>query len=318
MKKPYFYLIFISSALVLSYFFMQMRFSFNQENPAATLAALAKGSAAKPFQYRALIFWIADFFIRHKLLPLTFLYDFFKLTEMLSLFFLVIVFRWYLSLFFKEKKISSLLSLSIFYVLPFNFLLPRVLPLYYPYDIPSILFFTLGLGLLYKKNWLLYYPLFVIASLNRETACFLTFVYLFTAYKVEKPAKIACHCLAQLALWLAIKGVLYQLYLHNPGPNVFERCHVGTNITHLSTNIAFFMHLRDYPFFFSNFGFIWIPVIFYLKAIREPFVKRALFVFFPFFIGMMYVGNIYEIRIFGELVPLFLTAALLIFKELLI
>jgi hypothetical protein len=70
--------------------------------------------------------------------------------------------------------------------------------------------------------------------------------------------------------------------------------------------------------FFSIFGFTWIPVLFYHHRIRHDFVKRSLIVTIPFFIGMMFVSNIYELRVFGELIPLFTTAFILILESLLI
>ena len=46
--------------------------------------------------------------------------------------------------------------------------------LYYPYDIPSLTFFALGIILFMQKKWLWFYPVFILACLNRESACFIS------------------------------------------------------------------------------------------------------------------------------------------------
>ena len=46
--------------------------------------------------------------------------------------------------------------------------------LYYPYDIPSLTFFAAGIILFMQKKWLWFYPVFILACFNRESACFIT------------------------------------------------------------------------------------------------------------------------------------------------
>jgi hypothetical protein len=168
---------------------------------------------------------------------------------------------------------------------------------------------------MYQRKWHIYYIVFVLATFNRETTCFLTVIYLFTSIKREKLNRIIYHCCAQLIIWVIIKAILFILFYNNPGQNGFEWYHMNSNVTHLSTNISFFSNLKNYPFFFGNLGFIWIPVLFYYRLIKIEFVKRSLLVIFPFFIGMLFVANIDELRIFGELIPVFLIAFLIILKS---
>lgn len=299
--------LFLIIAIIFSYYFMHIRFVLNYQYARASLLAIFNGSAAVPFQYRILIPWFVRMLENTKLsfgdTPLRL----FRLIEFLSIFSLAVTFRYYLSLFFKNQTISTFVSLTLFYVLPFNFLL---LPtIWYPWDMPAILLFTLGLILLYKKKWTIYYLLFIVATLNKETTCFLTLIYLFTAIGKDKPKTIALHCFFQLIIWCTIKYFLYQLYFNNPGAGIFEG--------QLSKNINFFKNIKNYPFFFSNMGFLWIPTFFYFRLIEARFVKRSLLVIFPFFLVMMLAGNIIELRAYGELIPVVLVAFLLIIKELL-
>jgi hypothetical protein len=328
-KKSFLELVFLSVALICSCLFMQLRFSLSGSYSLGNLGALVNGTAAKPFQYRILIPAIANQLYKFGFYPFNSLPNVFRILETSSVFFLIVSFRNYISLFIKDKTLSSLLSFLILYVLPFNFLFPRQSPIYYPYymppspiyfpyDIPSILFFTLGLLFMFRRRWLVYYTIFIVATLNRETSCFLTLIYLFHSIRRERLNTIIFHCGAQLIIWIIIKSVLYKLFIYNPGSNGFEWYHAGTTVTHLSSNVSFLADPKNYPFLFSNLGFIWIPVFFYYRLIRVEFVKSSLLLAFPFFIGMLLIGNIYELRIFGELIPVFLTALLLILRELFI
>jgi hypothetical protein len=169
---------------------------------------------------------------------------------------------------------------------------------------------------MYKRKWMIYYFIFIIATFNRETTCFLTAIYLFTSLGREKWGKITYHFGGQTILWFMIKGFLLKLYMNNPGHGAFQWSLYVPPIPMYYDNIRFFMDIKNYPFFFSNIGFIWIPVLFYHHLIKVEFVKKSLLVVFPFFGGMMFVANIYELRIFEELIPVFLSAFALIVNEL--
>lgn len=315
-------ILYFLSAITVSYLFMKLRFILNGEYGPASLSALANNTAFKPAQYRVLIPWIARSI--YGLVPQGHysLRGIYQTLEVFSLFFLIVSFRYYISLFIKERRVSALLSLALIFILPFNFLLPRFIPIYYPYDTPAILFFVLGLNAIYEKKWLWFYPVFIAATLNKESACFLTMVFLITSWNKEKPKVILLHYLAQVAIWLSIKAVLTYLFRNNSGPSLGEFYQYkdgiyNTGITSLSLNIAFLSHARNWPFFLSNMGFTWALTIFYFRLIRDDFVKKTVFIAIPFFIVTMLMANIYEMRVFGELIPVFLMPCILIFKELL-
>jgi hypothetical protein len=298
-NKKAVHIFFIFLALLLTYHYTHFRFSFNSEHPYATRNALLNGTAVLPFQYRALIPWL----IRGLsfLLPgSSFMY--FKAIEFFSVFFLVIVFRTYLSLFLTGQKLLWLSSLSLFYVLPFNYLYQH--DRWYPYDMPAILFFAIGMLLMYQKKWVWYILLFVVATLNRETSCFLIFIFIISTINKKNLPFTLIFAFTQCTIWLAIKYVMFTLYGNNGGTGLFE--------TNLVSNVKFLLNFREYPLLFSCFGYVWIPVLFFFQRINNTFIKRSLFVIFPFFCGMLIVGRINEIRIFGELIPLVLSSFLVI------
>ncbi|MFH1800584.1 MAG: hypothetical protein ABH891_07060 [Candidatus Omnitrophota bacterium] len=160
-----------------SFFFVVLQFGLNFEYEPASLIAMANNVAFKPAQYRVLIPWIARSIYDIRGQAHYSLHDIYWGIEFVAVFFLFYAFRFYLSLFINNKRENSLLSLSLILILPFNFLLPRFLPFYYPYDIPAILCFTLGLSALHENRKLWFYLIFLVATLNKESSCFLAMVF---------------------------------------------------------------------------------------------------------------------------------------------
>jgi hypothetical protein len=306
--------LFLILVFIGSYFYTNLRFSLNREYHRATISLLLNNSAELPYQYRVLIPWLGGMMSKIQIPFLESPERIFQMLEFASVFFLIITFRKYLSFFFEKEEIPktksgmtyapALFSFTLFYALPFNYLFPSYYPAWYPWDMPSVLFFTLGLILLYQKNWIFYYPLFIAATFNRETACFLTFVYLFTAIGRSPFKKVGFHCALQFLIWASIKALLYQLYSENPGHGFFA--------TRLAYNFEFLKNPRYYGYLFSSMGVIWIVPLFYFRFIPDIFVKRSLLVLIPFMVGMFIVGNMDELRIYGEMIPVVLTAFLLI------
>jgi hypothetical protein len=309
--------VFLGVVFFASLFFCQLRMRYADFFASPEMfEEITNHVGHKPWQYRILIPGMANFFHGLGLPFVNTLWGWGRVMELMFLCLSVVAFRGYLNLFVKNRSVASLMSFSLFFILPFQYFFPRPYYANYWYDTPSIFFFTLGLTLLYQRKWAFYYVLFAVATLNRETTCFLTVIYLFTAIGRERIVTIGAHCAAQFIIWMAIKTVLAQVFVGNSGADGFE-WYDGTGLTHYADNLRFFMSPMNYPAFFSNFGFLWIPVLLYYKRIPNEFVRRSLWVIIPFFAGMFLVANIYELRLFVELVPLVLTPFFLIVIDLL-
>src|SRR5206468_2339407 len=127
---------------------------------------------------------------------------------------LAFAFRRYLSLFVvdpSDARLVSVMALTIYAVLPFNYFNAP----YYPYDVPSVLFFTVGLLLIHGGGWIWYYPLFVLATFNRETSIFLVVAAVLAWFDRYSRGRLALLAGSQLAIWIAIKSLLWFLYRHN-------------------------------------------------------------------------------------------------------
>lgn len=302
-------------AAAASFYFTELRFTFNSQYIDAQLLDLLKHTALVPYQYRVLVPELVKL-IRAILSPLPIFVpwlDIYRMVDFAAVFLLIVAFRQYLSLFIRDTLLYTLLSFTLFLVLPYNYLLPRIIALWYPWDMPSLLFFTVGLILIYKQNWKLYYPLFAVAVLNRETICFLTVVYFFTAAGRTPWRTVLFHVCLQLVLWTIIKFALYLAFIDNPWK--VGRLFAFRPLMQLQS----LLDVRFLPTLLGGWGYIWVLVLCGYRYIDNVFVKRSLLAAIPFMLGMFCVADVLEMRVYGELTPVLLSAAVLglkgMFKE---
>lgn len=310
---------------IASYYFTEFRLYLNEEYSRAPLWQLLQGTAERPFQYRALVPWMVAALTSggipipafHLPPQLWLVRDLtlqqaraFVLIDLAAVFFLFLAFRSYLCLLTGRRTQSDIMAFAVFATLPFNYLIPRNNPLWFPYDIVAILVFTLGLITLYKEKWAWFYLVFVIGTLNRETTCFLSVLFVVTQFGKMRTTRLFIHGTLQFCAWIGIKAILSAMYRGNAGDGVFE--------VHISENIAYLLTPQRYPFLLSSLGFTLVPVIIFYNKIPSLFVRRSLLMAPLFVSGMFVVGNIWELRIYGELLPVILPAFLLIVRQLLV
>ena len=299
--KVFFYVV----AALWAIAYAMARFTFLGQNKEATLQLLMEGKAATPFQYRVLIPQFVDFVDKSAEffgIHFDYLYSYISV-EVVASFLIIIMLQRYLFLLLGQKNRSYWFSVLLFPLLVFNYVIPKNYAVFYPWDTPAVLIMLLGLMQLYQRKWVGYYLVFAIGAWNRETVCFLTIAYLITSLGRDNLRTILTHCVAQLLLWSVVKAILYSMYHDNSGAGLFQRYHTGTLSTHLSTNLEALLNPTLLLLVFSSFGFIWLFVIVRYSKIQDPFVRRALHVVWPYILGMMWVANIDEIRVWGELFP---------------
>jgi hypothetical protein len=300
--------LFLLLSLIFSFFWTQLRFDLINECKHATLIDLMNGNACIPFQYRflvpSIVYLISEKLGFHYINTI----NFYKFFEFISIFSLVLAYRHYLTFLFNSKTAIYFFTFSLFVPLFYTFLLQGY---FYPADIPSVLFFTLGLIFLYKKKWIAYYLIFAIGTFNRETTCFLTMICILVLFGKGKLRDLIIHGSLQILIWISIKTFLYHLFIANPGEGLFEKTHLLDNIELLTTQFYYYPHI-----FRGAVLFIWLPTLICSSLIKNEFIRRSIWVSIPFFIGMIFVGNVNEVRIYGELIPVLFPALLLILKDI--
>ncbi len=295
------YVAFALVAVLSAWYFAKTRFAFNVPyDEQSSLASLAAYAADRPFQYRVLVPAIVN--LIPPWLIETIRMRFFAI-EFVATLGTILAFRAWLRFYFSDALLCSFLSLLIVPCMVFNFVLPQATPLWFPWDIPSVMFLTLGLLLLQQKRWWLFYPLFIVATFNRETTCFLTIIFFFGYWNERKTTSYWLHLSAQTLLWISIKLGLMVVFRENGGQFLYH---------HIEANWALLGQASSYPLLLSSTGFTWIIAVVGFSAIPSPFVRRALLSLIPFLIGMFLVGRILETRIYGDLIPLTLCATILI------
>jgi hypothetical protein len=131
---------------VIAWYFVQLRYALNAEFPLATLSesatSLTAGTGYIPFQFRALIPWIAG-----ALGGSVAVYRWLDVAAVIGIFY---SFRFLLAGLFVGRSLLFL-PFVMFYFLPWNYLLPRGIPILLPYDLWAVAFMALGLALLRRR-----------------------------------------------------------------------------------------------------------------------------------------------------------------------
>ena len=93
------------------------------------------------------------------------------------------------------------------------------------------------------------------------------------------------------------------IYAANPGQGAFQLT--------LADNIQYLLQPSGWLWLLPTWGFAWILVLIGYRHLPDQFVQRSLWIIPPFFGVMLMVGKIDELRIYADLMPIVLAAALL-------
>jgi hypothetical protein len=217
-----------------------------------------------------------------------------------------------------DKIFSRWMSLLLIYMAYANLAPGWGLWYTFPYDTPSLMLFCVGVYLVVReRNWL-YYLLYPIAVLNRETACFLTVFFVIWKWQELRTSHgvitrrdvlwLTAHGLTQatisigLELWLAhlFAGNVYDYGSNSTRPVMVSR---------MILNLQQLQRPQQWPVLLSVFGFL-LPVVWMQRRwIENPGIYWSCMILIPMWIvGMFIVGLLTEIRVFSELSALLVPA----------
>lgn len=192
----------------------------------------------------------------------------------------------------------------------------------YPYDLPSLAFFTAGLYYIYRRSFLGIFVVMLLGTFNRETTLFLIGIYVIdaaapptisllgrTRSRVRDSFNLSLVPWLRVALlaavWVAIKGSLAYTFRHNDRSEDFLR--IGYNMAR--------MKLRLLPAMLNLCGYILPIVILFGGALRPRRFANYLFIVIPWGIIMFCSGVLLETRIYGELCSFSSVALVLIIEQ---
>ena len=284
--------VYVLASLLFTQIYMTNTFEFD----GATLELLTNFKAERPYQYRILVPAIARLMQVVTKLEVVSIYFTLTLASTVGVLF---GFRSYLRQFIPEEA-ANLGTLAIIYPMLWNLAAFCNWRFFYPFDVPTILFFVLALTSLAKKRWIAFYVIFILASINRETSFFLSVIYLVTSFSKDRIKSSALHLALQVAIWSGIYFTLRHQFSDNPG-NPFDlmwwrNLEMWKTFATLQFNEGIFAML-------SMCGFIWLLIPLQWNALPQ-FLKLAMLICIPFWASMFVVANLDELRIYCELIPI--------------
>ncbi len=201
----------------------------------------------------------------------------------------LLVLRLFLVQFFELSGIKSHgVALATGLLLPATFC-----GVLYIYDFSQLLLFTTGALLMGQRRWGLFYPVFILGCLNKETTILLPVVFaLYHGWRTLRWENLR-HFLGQMALGLAMALMLSWLFQGNPG---------GAAEWHLERNL----HLS-----LSGLGWarliilIVVVALCLVRILKAPvFLRRGWLATMPILlVATLFLGYIDELRDYYEALP---------------
>jgi hypothetical protein len=180
------------------------------------------------------------------------------------------------------------------------------------YDIPALCLFTLGLGAVAARKPWLYLAVFATACVNKETALLLTPVWLIAEWRKPdggfKPRRrLLAGAALQVGLWTLIRGGLLLLFRNNPGEVIASHFVRNAQVLAIPGNWFMFRPVGDWLVLPMGFNAVYVAgfVVSLFLLRRSPwFLKNAYWIAVPVFALTWLFGNVDEMRVYYELLPL--------------
>ncbi len=291
-----------SALLLFSAGYAALRLAMNREFEGAPWDDLLGFTAAKPFGLRVLMPLLA--WPLHTLLRVPTAWVF-GLFETLATAALVLATAAALRPFVPARWAAALGVLLVL-LLPIAFLLQHRWPIYYPYDTPAMAFIAAGVALLLRERWRAAALLTAVAALNRESAALLPLAALALHVPTDMslrtwPIRQLLTRMGPLLAGFVLARALVGLILRdNPGAplSLFV-----DDTPRLLANLAWLeepSHWLRLPAYLGFLPLAW-PLLY--TALPTP-LRRLGWVALAYLGGLLWVANIDEPRVYGEVIVL--------------
>ncbi|MGQ0529373.1 MAG: hypothetical protein ACT4PG_06030 [Panacagrimonas sp.] len=298
-------LLFLSAVLAVSIAYADLRLRLNSQYSGATWQQLHDLTAPIPFGHRVLVPLLARPIVDlGASLP-----DAFHVLEAASTFAMILALRAGL-MSLMVRKWATVLSLAFPFTLPMAFLLRLEWPIFYPYDTPSMLFVALGLLFIFRKKWTALTLCVALGALNRESA--LLIPALFSAIYLGR-MKLSTYSLllaTQLSTFFLVRFSVSTALSNNPQPYGGPFAWHKDEALRINDNLIWLLNPANDLRLLATIAFL--PLIcLALRAHLPDYLKRAAVAGGSYFLALLFIGNPYEPRIFGELILIlfFVTSA---------
>lgn len=280
-----------------------LRLHFNGEYKGAPWAALLDLSAPLPFGHRVLVPLLARPLHALTGWPLALVWGVFEAAAALALWLALraalrphVPARW-----------DMALATGFFALLPAPLLLKHKWAVFYPWDTPAMAFVAGGLWLVQARRYAAATLLCAVAALNRESAALIPAAALALQLGKERLRVVLGAAAAMLAAFVLARLAIARALPDNPGrPLHFA---IGRDTPRWLHNLEWLgdpVHWLWLPAYFALLPVLW--ALLWREIAREQ--RRLGLVALAYFVALMPVANIYEPRVYGEiLVLLYVPAA---------
>ena len=317
LNRASFLFLLLGTSVCFTYFY----FLYTNEYPPGSYQRIANYEADKVFQTRILVTCLAN--TLEPALPIIktmfqwivpYPIDYEVLLQGITVCFLAILILW-IPKFCEAVGTSVSPWWGFFCILPlsWNYILLNGFwdgaGLYYPYDIPSLALFAVGVTLFLQGKWKWFYPIFLIACLNRESACFITMAGVFLLLRPEQKIHIffsrnrtiIIHLAIQTSIWLFSRAILSYIFRDNPGA-FFESPHSMLEFVQKMWTGEKHWAMEKPIRFLCLFGgvCVWIiPILTWRRL--TPSTKKLMLVGLIYLTALYFRSNMMEIRVYNEL-----------------
>jgi hypothetical protein len=149
----------------------------------------------------------------------------------------------------------------------------------YLYDFPELMFMGLALVCIVQRKWLLYYPVLLLAILNKEADVLLILFFVAAMVRSMPRGRFLAHVAAQGALGIAVLVAVRQAYAGHVGSAM--QFHLDTNLRYLAVPQNYLRVFDVYaPLIPVPRGFNILTLLFLAALVgyrwreKPPFLKR--------------------------------------------
>lgn len=286
-KTNFIIIIFIVSFVLVNVYIRYVS-EYNRIDISLSHSGVINQTAETPHQYRILLPYIVEYGLKN--LFSAKIYNYYRLIDLI---FLTIAFWALLKLFtnfvgFWESVAGMLV---VFLTLPFVYLWQAYFPASF-----QLMFYSLGLYLIYIDKKVMLFLLILLGALNREISVFLIFTFGLVYYDHSERTKYISWGIAYLVFFVAIQALL-RYYI--PGVSHGHRGLIGTAVHIFIENFTHYKHIL-LPLILMN-----ITLYFSFKSFKNKpqFIQRIMFTVPAIFLALLFFGRMIEVRLFIPVIP---------------
>jgi hypothetical protein len=170
-------------------------------------------------------------------------------------------------------------------------------------------FFVGGIILFLQKKWIWFYLVFILACLNRESACFITLGGFLLTLQIGKKSNLStiikfnkrmlAQVIAQTGIWLALRLFLSYAFRDNPG-EFFEKPHSMFDFIAKIWSGEAHWAMKNPRLFLTLFAGIWIVPLLYWRNLNQS-AKRLGVLGLVYLLALVFRSNMMETRVYNEL-----------------